>query len=76
MPEDIERLSERERTVVELMAAGKADKEIAAELSLSVNTVKGYGKSILLKLNVQSRTEAAVMWTKYQETRRQKSPPR
>ena len=76
MPEDIERLSERERTVVELMAVGKADKEIAAELSLSVNTVKGYGKSILLKLNVQSRTEAAVMWTKYQDTQRKKSPPR
>jgi DNA-binding NarL/FixJ family response regulator len=66
MLQRIERLSERERRVVQLMAAGLANKQIAAELNLSVDTVKGYIKSIFLKLEVQTRTEAAVAWEKYQ----------
>jgi two-component system, NarL family, response regulator LiaR len=55
-----EGLSERELEVLEGMAGGKANKEIARDLGLSPETVKTYVKRVLHKLGVRSRTEAAV----------------
>ena len=40
------------------MALGLTNKEIAAKLNLSENTVKGYVKEILSKLGVRDRVEA------------------
>jgi DNA-binding NarL/FixJ family response regulator len=42
-----------------LVADGKTNKEIAAEVFLSDKTVKNYVSSILAKLNLQRRTQAA-----------------
>lgn len=52
-------LSEREQEVLELIAQGKTNQEIAALLYLSENTVKYYLKNIYQKLQVNNRTEAA-----------------
>jgi DNA-binding NarL/FixJ family response regulator len=53
-------LSERETEVLRLIARGKANKEIAAELTIGEKTVKTHVSSILNKLGVQSRTQAAI----------------
>jgi DNA-binding NarL/FixJ family response regulator len=53
-------LSERETDVLRLLAAGKANKEIARELSIGEQTVKTHVSSVLGKLGVQSRTQAAL----------------
>jgi DNA-binding NarL/FixJ family response regulator len=53
-------LSERETEVLRLLAAGLANKEIARELSIGEQTVKTHVSSILGKLGVQSRTQAAL----------------
>jgi DNA-binding NarL/FixJ family response regulator len=52
-------LTPREQEVLGLVAQGMADKEIAVELSLSVNTVKSHLRNLLAKLQVSSRREAA-----------------
>jgi DNA-binding NarL/FixJ family response regulator len=51
-------LSERERSVLELMASGSTNPEIAAELHLSKHTVKEHTSSLYRKLGVRNRTEA------------------
>ncbi len=51
-------LTERERTVLRLMADGLGNKEIAARLDISDHTVKFHVASVLAKLGAQSRTEA------------------
>lgn len=59
-PESPETLTERETDVLRLLAQGKANKEIAAALYIGENTVKTHVSSILVKLGVQSRTQAAL----------------
>ena len=54
----IEPLSERELQVLRLVAAGKSNLEIAAELVLAVGTVKAHNSNIYGKLGVRSRTQA------------------
>jgi DNA-binding NarL/FixJ family response regulator len=51
-------LTDRERSVLELMAAGSTNPEIAAELHLSKHTVKEHTSSVYRKLEVRNRTEA------------------
>ena len=51
-------LSERELTVLRLLAGRLSQREIAAELYLSFNTVKSHTRSIFHKLGVASRAEA------------------
>jgi DNA-binding NarL/FixJ family response regulator len=53
-------LTERETDVLRLLALGRANKEIAAELTIGEKTVKTHVSSILGKLGVQSRTQAAL----------------
>jgi NarL family two-component system response regulator LiaR len=55
-----EQLTERESEVLRLIAKGRANKEIAAELSIGEKTVKTHVSNILMKLDVQSRTQAAL----------------
>ena len=55
---DLECLSQREREVLELLARGAVNKEVAEKLSLSLETVRMYVKHIYTKLQVHSRGEA------------------
>jgi two-component system, NarL family, response regulator DevR len=52
-------LNAQEHTIIRLIAEGKTNKEIAAEIFLSDKTVKNYVSSILNKLNLHRRSEAA-----------------
>jgi two-component system NarL family response regulator len=54
-----EPLTERERVVLVLLADGKTNREIGAEIHIEESTVKSHLKSIFGKLHVVSRTEAA-----------------
>jgi DNA-binding NarL/FixJ family response regulator len=56
----IEPLTEREREVLGLVAQGKANKEIARQLEISERTVRTHVSSILGKLGLVSRTQAAL----------------
>lgn len=51
-------LTEREKEILEQLAAGHSDQEIAASLFLSGNTVRWYNRQIYSKLGVASRTQA------------------
>ena len=53
-------LTEREREVLQLVAVGKANKDIAAELNISERTARTHVSSILTKLRLTSRTQAAL----------------
>jgi LuxR family maltose regulon positive regulatory protein len=54
----VERLSEREREVLQLIAEGLTNEEVAARLYLSLHTVKVHARNIYAKLDVTSRTQA------------------
>jgi len=54
-------LSAREAEVLTLVASGKSNKVIAGNLGLSEETIKGYLKSILAKLNANDRTHAVTL---------------
>jgi DNA-binding NarL/FixJ family response regulator len=54
-------LTSRERELARLMAEGKTNAEIASDLHLSVFTVKNHVSSILMKLQVRTRTEATAL---------------
>ncbi|MDX6324293.1 MAG: hypothetical protein QOK15_647 [Nocardioidaceae bacterium] len=55
--EDLDRLTEREREVMRLIARGYAYKEVAATLFISVKTVETHVSSVLRKLQLSSRHE-------------------
>ena len=53
-------LSEQERRILDLIAEGKTNREIAEEMFLANKTVKNYVSKLLRKLGMHHRTEAAV----------------
>jgi DNA-binding NarL/FixJ family response regulator len=55
--EDLDRLTEREREVMRLIARGYAYKEVAKELYISIKTVETHMSSVLRKLQLSSRHE-------------------
>jgi DNA-binding NarL/FixJ family response regulator len=57
--DELAELTAQERKILMLVAEGKTNKEIAAEIFLSDKTVKNYVSSILAKLNLQRRAQAA-----------------
>jgi DNA-binding NarL/FixJ family response regulator len=56
----LDELTPRERSVLELIAQGRSNRQIALRLDLTEGTVKGYVSTILDKLGVQDRTGAAL----------------
>lgn len=62
---EIEKLSDREREILELMAKGQNNRQIAERLFLSEGTVRNYVSSIFAKLNVSDRTQAALIAARY-----------
>ena len=57
--DELARLTQQEHRILMLVAEGKTNREIAAEVFLSDKTVKNYVSSILSKLNLQRRAQAA-----------------
>ncbi|CAN5626656.1 response regulator transcription factor [soil metagenome] len=66
--DELAQLTTQERKILLLVAEGKTNKEIAAEIFLSDKTVKNYVSSILSKLNLQRRAQAAAFVAKRRGT--------
>jgi len=65
-------LTEQERKILAEIAVGKTNRQIAQSLYLAEKTVKNYVSSLLRKLNVERRTEAAVFAIEHAKTYPQK----
>lgn len=61
---DLTELSTRERDIIELVAEGQNNKEIAEHLYLSEGTVRNYISQMLTKLDLRDRTQLAVYYYK------------
>jgi DNA-binding NarL/FixJ family response regulator len=57
-------LTPRERSVLELIGEGLSNRRIAARLNLTEGTVKGYVSTVLEKIGVDDRTQAALYFTR------------
>jgi DNA-binding NarL/FixJ family response regulator len=64
-PGPFDALTPRERSVLELIARGRSNKQIGSALHLSEGTVKGYVSIIFDKLGVEDRTQAALYAVKH-----------
>ena len=71
--ERLVRLTGQERNILELIADGKTNRQIAEELFLAEKTVKNYVSNLLSKMGFARRTEAAVYAARLAE-RKQKAP--
>src|SRR5574340_713389 len=63
--DELAQLTQQEQKILLLIAEGKTNKEIAAEVFLSDKTVKNYVSSILSKLNLERRAQAAAFVAKH-----------
>jgi two-component system response regulator DevR len=63
--DELAQLTSQEQKILLLVAEGKTNKEIASEIFLSDKTVKNYVSSILSKLNLERRTQAAAFVAKH-----------
>lgn len=63
--DEMSQLTSQERKILLLVAEGKTNKEIASEIFLSDKTVKNYVSSILAKLNLERRAQAAAFVAKH-----------
>jgi two-component system response regulator DevR len=63
--DELSQLTAQERKILLLVAEGKTNKEIASEVFLSDKTVKNYVSSILSKLNLERRAQAAAFVAKH-----------
>ncbi len=67
--DELSSLTPQERKILMLVAEGKTNKEIAADVFLSDKTVKNYVSSILSKLNLERRAQAAAFVAKQRSDR-------
>ena len=75
--DEMAQLTAQEQKILLLVAEGKTNKEIAAEVFLSDKTVKNYVSSILSKLNLERRAQAAAFVAKHRlrpRRRRSRAP--
>jgi len=73
--EQLKHLTDRERTVLDLLAEGLTNRQIGERLSLTEKTVKNYVSNMLIKMGMHRRTEAAVYAARLAEDRRHARPP-
>ena len=71
----LDRLSTQEKNVLDLLAQGQSNKQIAEQMFLSDKTVKNYVSHILSKLEMSSRTEAATYAVNIEAERRTRYAP-
>jgi two-component system, NarL family, response regulator DevR len=69
-PSELRSLTEQERRILELVAEGLTNREIAGRMFLAEKTVKNYVSSLLAKLGLERRTQAAVLATRLLGKRR------
>ena len=62
----LSRLTAHEQRILELIGEGKTNRQIATALNLAEKTVKNYVSSLLAKLGLESRTQAAILVTRSQ----------
>jgi two-component system, NarL family, response regulator DevR len=63
-PHELKSLTEQERRILEYVAEGLTNREIAGKMFLAEKTVKNYVSSLLAKLGLERRTQAAVLATR------------
>ncbi|MCQ4447270.1 response regulator transcription factor [Enterobacter cloacae] len=63
-PQALLSLSERQREVLKLLAAGESNKEIGRSLNISAATVKAHLEALFRRLDVKNRTQAAMYYTR------------
>ncbi|WBB81707.1 response regulator transcription factor [Micromonospora sp. WMMD882] len=63
-PQELKSLTEQERRILEYVAEGLTNREIAGKMFLAEKTVKNYVSSVLAKLGLERRTQAAVLATR------------
>ncbi len=63
-PAELRRLTEQERRILALIAEGLTNRQIAERMYLAEKTVKNYVSSVLAKLGLERRTQAAVLAAK------------
>jgi DNA-binding NarL/FixJ family response regulator len=68
--EGLEQLSEQERRILDLIAEGRTNRQISETIFLAEKTVKNYVSSLLAKLGMERRTEAAAYAARLAERRR------
>ncbi|HEX5596732.1 MAG TPA: response regulator transcription factor [Micromonosporaceae bacterium] len=69
-PQELKALTEQERRILEYVAEGLTNREIAGKMFLAEKTVKNYVSSMLAKLGLERRTQAAVLATRLLGQRR------
>lgn len=62
--QELSSLSERQREVLKLLAAGESNKEISRTLNISTGTVKAHLEALFRRLDVKNRTQAALFYTR------------
>ncbi|HDR2891585.1 TPA: response regulator transcription factor [Enterobacter asburiae] len=62
--QELSSLSERQREVLKLLAAGETNKEISRTLNISPGTVKAHLEALFRRLDVKNRTQAALFYTR------------
>ncbi|HAS1785790.1 MULTISPECIES: response regulator transcription factor [Enterobacter] len=62
--DELASLSERQREVLKLLAAGESNKEIGRNLNISAATVKAHLETLFRRLDVKNRTQAAMYYTR------------
>lgn len=65
-PDPLQPLSPREREVLRLIARGHSSRQIARDLAIGEQTVKTHVRSILSKLGLQDRVQAAIFALRHQ----------
>jgi NarL family two-component system response regulator LiaR len=73
-PDPLQPLSPREREVLQLIARGHSNRQIARDLMIGEQTVKTHVRSILAKLGLQDRVQAAIFALRHQAESREQRP--